>query len=492
MIAPPEVMNLLERLCRALDERQKHVLAAEDWYEGRHPIPAPPSHTLAAVDNEARQAFDNLSRLGITNFLPPVVDTPARKTRLEGFRFSESGADADAWVIWTRNHMHEDFDLVVHKATETGQAFATVWADSNDQATISIEDPSQTIVAYADGSRHLRVAALKRWIDDDGYVCATVYTPAAVWKFRSVQSSTSTLYVPSSLERPDPKGAQTWRARQIVGEPWPLPNPLGEVPVVEIRQQAPLKSAPYGGGRPFFQRQINDQKRINQTVMNMLTAMEHQAFRQRWAIGWPVPTLEDGTPDKHALLKASSAGLWALNHPDEDAMNADIRVGEFAQADFRPFIDAVREWGKVIASSSGTPPYAFLMGDMINVAADALARIDGVAKSNVQMLQRSMGGGSREVMRLALKAQSDARSADPALAVVWGEPEERTASEQIEVARAMKDLGAPLEDVFAALPGVDQATAARWAIDARAEQMLGRARSTVDQQQAPQPADAVQ
>jgi hypothetical protein len=492
VIAAPEVMKLLARLSRALDERQKHVLAAEDWYEGRHPIPPPPSHTLAAVDREAREAFDNLSRLGITNFLPPVVDTPARKTRLEGFRFSESGADADAWVIWTRNHMHEDFDLVVHKATETGQAFATVWADSDDRATISIEDPSQTIVAYADGSRHQRVAALKRWIDDDGYVCATLYLPGFIFKFRSVTSSTSTLYVPSSLERPDPKGTQTWQAREVPGEPWPLPNPLGEVPVVEIRQQAPLKAAPYGGGRPFFARQINDQKRINQTVMNMLTTMDHQAFRQRWSIGWPAPTLADGTPDRVALLRAAASGIAAFNHPDGDELNANIRVGEFAQADFRPFIDAVREWVKVIASSSGTPPYAFLMGDMINVAADALARIDGVAKSNVQMLQRAMGGGGREVMRLALKAQSDPRSEDPALAVVWGEPEERTASEQIEVAKAMKDLGAPLEDVFAALPGVDQSTASRWAIEARAEQMLGRARATVDQQQAPQPADAVQ
>jgi hypothetical protein len=268
-----------------------------------------------------------------------------------------------------------------------------------------------------------------------------------------------------------------------------LPNPLGEVPVVEVRQQAPLKAMPYGGGRPFFIRQINDQRRINQTVMNMLTTQEHQAFRQRWTIGWPAPTDAEGNPDKVALIRASAAGIATFNHPDGDEYNSSIKVGEFAQAEFRPFIEAIREWVKVIASTSGTPPYAFLLGDMINVAADALARIDGVAKSNVVALQRQMGGGSREIMRLALKVQGDQRAADPALAVVWGEPEERTATEQVEVARAMKELGVPDEDVFAALPGVDAGTAARWARQRKADQLLGRARQRVEQAQAqPEPA----
>jgi hypothetical protein len=56
---------------------------------------------------------------------------------------------------------------------------------SDDPPTITAEHPSQCIVACAPGNRRKRLAALKKWVDEDGYVYANVYLPDGVAKFRS-------------------------------------------------------------------------------------------------------------------------------------------------------------------------------------------------------------------------------------------------------------------------------------------------------------------
>ncbi|HMX66728.1 MAG TPA: hypothetical protein PKX25_14235, partial [Microthrixaceae bacterium] len=63
-------------------------------------------------------------------------------------------------------------------------------------------------------------------------------------------------------------------------------------------------------------------------------------------------------------------------------------------------------------------------------------------------------------------------AADVASSIVWGDFEERTATELAGLATTMRDLSVPDEDVFAVLPGVDQQTAARWAAHKAATDLL--------------------
>lgn len=458
---------LLKKLSDELDKRAKAVKEATDWYEGNHPIPDPPPNTSAAVDQESYVAFVAMSKLAITNFLPPVCDVPADKLDVEGFRFSQSptSTDVDAWTIWTRNHLDGDWPLVTNAAVQTGQAAVIVWPGEDGRAEITIEDPAQVIVLYEPGSRRRRLAALKRWVDDDGYTYANVYTRSAIYKYRA-KTSTAGLVLSSSTS-----WIGSWEKREVPGEEWPLVNPYDVVPVYEVRANAPLKASLYGGGRPQFAKQLNEQRRINQTVMNMLVTMDYQAFRQRWVSGWDYPTLPDGTPDRAAVHKAAAGRLWTFT-ADGGADAEKLQVGEFSQADFRPFIDAVLMWVKVIASTSGTPPYAFLLGDMINVAADSMARIEGVLTGKVQALARALGADAGEIIRLALLIEGNEKYRDPTITTVWGEFEQRTATEQANLAGQAKALGAPDDVVFAMLPGVDQAEARRWVQQNRAARLL--------------------
>lgn len=470
----PTPLEWLAILSKQLDHRAREIEELEDWYEGDHPIPSPPPNTAAGVDAEARLAFDAMQKLAVTNFLPPIVDAPASKLRIEGYRSSRAkvGSDADLWVIHRRNHLVTDARIAITEAVKVGQTAAVVWADAAGQATIEVEDPEHVIVAYEPGSRRRRAAALKRWEGDDEHLYATVYLPDGLYKYRSKGDATAT----ARGEANNRPAAELWEPREVPNETWPLANPLGVVPMVEIRVNADLKAHRFGGGCSQFGKEIGDQKRINRTVFNRLITEEHQAFRQRWVTDWDVPLDADGRPDKAQILKSSAARMMIFNN--DDPMGGSPKVGEFAQADFNPFLRAVQEDVKAMASKSATPPYAFLLGDMVNVAGDALARIEGAHLGVVSGLADELDDAFVEIMRLALRVEGDSRAGDPSLSVVWGEFEQRTATEQANLAQIAKGLGVPIEDVFAMLPGVDQAKAQDWARSVLASELRAAATPT--------------
>lgn len=456
-------LDELVRLSTALDVRAREVREWEAWYDGDHPIPEPPPNTAAAVAGEARQAFETMARLAVTNFIPPTVNTPASKARVEGFRFSESPntTDADAWAIWSRNHMVGDWPLATEAAFKSGAGYALVWVDNDNRASITVEDPEQTIVAYEAGTRRRRRSALKRWVDEDGYVCATLYTAAAVYKWRSTQRVHSELIIPGLEGAATTYSSGVWQRREVPGEPWPLPNPFGEVPMVEARWKVPLKSERllFGGGPSIFAGVLNEQRKINQSVMLLLTTMENQSFRQRWATDWDYPTNDDGSPDRDAMIRASAARLMVFNGMEE---GSQPRVGEFAQADFRPFRDILEMWAMTMATTTALPPYAFLVGHMDNVSDDLVARIEAVHLGNMETYADSLGQASSDITRLALKIEGNAKAKDPVITTVWGEFERRTATEQADMALKAKEIGAPKAAYYAMFPGVDQSEALRW------------------------------
>lgn len=449
----------LHRLLAALDARATKVREADDWYTGNHPLPEPPANTSAATDLESRQAFQTMARLSVTNFLAPVVDGVASRLKLEGFRGDQS---TRVWDLFKRSDMDIDSLLVFAAALRTGSAMVTVWPGDDGRPEISIEDPEQCIVSYWAGSRRKRRSALKVWVDEDGRQLATLYLADAIYKF--VGPARSQLIEIAGV------GGE-WQPR---GEDWITLNPLRVVPMVELRANHSTKAAMFGGGRPEFHLATNDQKRLNEAVLKMLIMMEHQAWRQRWVTGWDYPVLPDGSPDKDKMHRASAARLWTFYNDGSPNMDSEpIRVGEFSQADFRPLLEVIENDARAIASITYTPPYAFLLGNMINVAADSLARIEGVHIDKVRTHARFFGRDLVEIAMLALMCEGESRDAVLAMdyVPVFGEFEARTGAEQAQIAQAARGLGVPLQSSFAMLPGVDEDQAARLAREARAEQM---------------------
>lgn len=443
-----------DRLLKQLLHRRIRVSQLERYYEGKHPLPSPPKRLQASVLAEARKAYSHLMELGITNWVKLVADAPSERLEVVGFRFGEPSAtqkaDQGAWRIWQANNLDADSALVHDNAFHTGNSAVLVdpFVTAGDVPRITCEHSSEMIVAYAAGSRRERAAALKVWDDDSGRRFVTLYLPDALWKWqtRSVRPNYG-----------EAMGETTWEPRQPDGEPWPLPNPLHVVPVVEFRANPSLKPAPFGGGTAEYETVLPIQERINKTVFDRLVTAEFQAFRQRWVVGWtPDIDPKTGVPRADQTFKAAQAFIMAFGgNPDE------IKVGEFPQADFTGFIKAVESDVNAMAAISKTPPH-YLLGAMVNISGDALTAAESGLAAKTKKHARNFGESWEEVIRLALKAMGDPKADDQQSQILWGDIEHRSWSEQVDAVLKMQALGVPQEALWAMLPGVSQQDVARW------------------------------
>lgn len=460
----------VQRLSKALDLRCKNIDYLEAYYEGRHPLPEPNPGSFQAAVSTARRAWEKLAAAGITNWVALVADAPAERLEVSGFQFGEpkrgSLDDAKAWRIWQGNNLDADSGLVFSTALQVRQAFMSVWPNPKSPVGVDIftEHPSQVIVAYQAGSRRKRAAALKRYSDDEGYLHAILHLPDFVYKFRSATplktASTSGKIMPSSL-----RSGFTWLPREDPGERWPLPNPFGEVAIVEFAANPTLKPSEFGGGRSEFDGVLSIQDRINKTVFDRMVTAEHQAFRQRYVIGWDFPTVDDGhgnqRPDRAAMLEAGASKLWAFNPADGDG--SKVQVGEMGQADFTSFVNAVEADVHAMAAISKTPPH-YLLGTVSHVSGDTIKATEAGLIKKVGRHARNFGESIEEVMRLALRAVGDKRGDDVQSMTIWADPELRTWGETVDAIAKMGGLDNPPDPdwLLSLLPGVTPQMVARW------------------------------
>ncbi len=152
-------------------------------------------------------------------------------------------------------------------------------------------------------------------------------------------------------------------------EPWPLPNPLGVVPVVPLPNRPRLSGRSWSvtgvpvrlDGRSEIAAVMSNQDAINKYRADALVASEFAAFRQRWAIGIDIPVdPETGRPIEP--FKPAVDRLWTFPRPDpEDPNQAFPQVGEFAATDLLPYKLMIEtEVGHI--SSICRIPYHFFLG----------------------------------------------------------------------------------------------------------------------------------
>lgn len=438
--APGTPEAILKRLLFALEARAGEVEKLERYYCGEHPLPTMPSSNQAM---QAESAYRRLLQMGRTNWVKLVADAPAERLQVTGFRSGlDQSVDADVWNLWQVNQLDADSALVHSTALVTGQAFALVWADANGTPKITPEHPSQCIVAYERGSRRCRTAGVKAWRDDDGYVCATLWTPDWVFKYRTSHASQTLV-------------GNDWIRRETAGEAWPAANPLGVVPLVEFRANPSLAPAPLGGGCGEFEPVLDIQDRINRVLFTRLLAGEFGAFRQRWVVGMDLE-VDPVTGRVEEPFKAAIDRLWMVDDPD-------VKFGEFSATDLRPFIDAIEADVTHLAAITKTPPH-YLLGKEVNISAEALKASEAGLVAKTARHRDQFSEAWEEVLRLAVAIidPQDPRAQDTASMLLWRDIEQRTWGETVDAVLKMQALGVPQEALWEMLPGVTPQDVARW------------------------------
>lgn len=417
----------LKTLDAQLRKRERTTIKRWDaYYRGEHP--------LLFVGEKFRDAFGPMFRPFADNWMPLVVDSVEERLHVEGFRFGQeadvprrprlitdtSGGDADAWYAWQANNLDFESTLAHREALICGIVYGlvdpTVELGAKKVAQITIEHPTQMILATDPANRRRRLAALKRWREDDGTDMATVYFDEDVWRYKR-----------------DRRNRHGWVPRDR--DDGRIDNPMGEVPVVAIANQDRLLRTQ---GVAEHDQVIPVQDAINKLFCDLLIASEFAAFRQRWATGMDIPKDKDGNP--YEPFNAAVNRMFINENPEG-------RFGSFDATDLTNYVKAIELGTRHLGARSRTPAH-YMLGEIENVSGDTLKAAETGLTSKVYERQRAFGDPWEDLQRLQFKARNDPRADDVTAETIWGNPESRSESEHVDATIKKLSAGVPLAQIW--------------------------------------------
>jgi hypothetical protein len=257
-------------------------------------------------------------------------------------------------------------------------------------------------------------------------VYATLYLPDRLVKLQSQQK-----------HRPDmPMSKIRWEPREVEGDDYDVVNPLGVVPVVPFRHRARM----VGEGRSEIDGVTDTQDRINETLFDRMIAQKTSAFRQRFLTGF-TPDFDETTGEAKRPFKPSATSLWWTT-------SEHARFGDFEQTDVTGMLSSVEADVKAIAAQKSVPPH-YLLGEMVNLAAESLKAAEAALIASVRGITRGFDEPWEDVHGLCFRAVGNAEKAAVTDAeVIWRNPEFRTEGQLVDALTKMATLGVPQEALW--------------------------------------------
>jgi hypothetical protein len=336
---------------------------------------------------------------------------------VDGFRAPNAAAEEPAWEIWQRNRM-DARQTAAHRAALTyGAAYAVV-LPGDPVAVIRPVSPRALTALYEDDDWPVLALEHRRSLRPGVKLYRLLDERSAWW-----------------IEVDD-RGAPTVVRREQHG--------VGVVPVV--RFLTTLDAEPESWSRGEVEPLIPLQDQINITTFGLLVAQHYGAFRQRYIIGWLAES-------EAKALEASARKLWTFE--DEN-----VKVGEFGQTDLRGYLESREATLRALATVSQTPAHE-LLGQLVNLSADALAAMERSHRAKVAERQVVFGEAWEQVLELA--AEIDGQPTDPAAYVRWRDTEARSLAQTADaLGKLVTMLGVPPQELWERIPGVSQQEVERW------------------------------
>lgn len=426
-------MKVLRKLHAELVRRRPVIEKAESYYDG--------AHNLAFAGEKFLEAFGGLFHAFSDNWCGVVVNAPEERMEVQGFRVNKSTtADDGAKRLWEANELDLQSGMGHLDGLISGAFYVTVWQGDDDKTPeITVDSSTMTVVECHPKIRKRRTAALRAYLDDDGFEHAELFFPEAVYLFRSKSKRTDGI---------DPLRAQ-WvvedqlDVRENLDTSGKMANPLGVVPVVEFLNMPRLTVSRRAGWAAHSELAsvMPLQDAVNKLVADMLVASEFAAFPQRHLTGYePDDQLgADGKPTGQTLppnFKSGPGKLWWLE--EENA-----KFGQFEAADLSSSVTSIELMVQHIASISATPPH-YLRASADRLSGESIKSAESGLVAKVRRKTRGWGAGWEEVMRLAGKiAEIPELAGAQQMETIWRDPETRTESEHVDA--VSKKAGAGLE-----------------------------------------------
>lgn len=214
---------------------------------------------------------------------------------------------------------------------------------------------------------------------------------------------------------------------------------------------------------------LQDQTDVSSFALK--SAEWYSAFRQRWIKGW--------TPENRSQKMATGASqLWTF----EDAPD-DIELGEFAETSLDGFLRSREAVLKYAATLSQTPVHE-LIGELVNLSAEALAAAEAGRDRKIELAKTSLGE-SHEQLAQVIGDMTGTEVPDD-IEVVWRDTSARAFGAIIDgLGKVAQMLNVPPQELWDRIPGTTRQDVERWRAAAAEGDSLDRLTGLLDRQAQP-------
>lgn len=385
------------------------------------------------------QDVKRLAEMARVNMLKFVVNATTQVMYVDGFRSPEQEDEEPSWETWQRNRM-DARQIGVHRSALSYGASYVVVLPGDPVPVLRGASPRGLTAVYGDDEDWPELAIEKRQSVKKGVSLYRLYDAQSTFWVEKAENGSF----------------------EIVKEE---AHDVGKCPIVRFISNIDDDGVIEGEVEPLIP--IQDQ--INVTTFGLLVAQHYGAFRQRYIMGWVADSEEQA-------LQASAKKLWAFE--DED-----VKVGEFSQTDLSGYINSREASLRHLATISQTPAHE-LMGQLINLSADALAAAERSHRSKVLERQTAFGESWEQVLELS--SEISKQKTDPMAAVRWRDTEARSLSATADaLGKMVTMLGVPPQELWERIPGVSQADVERWKVAAAEGDAISKLTEVLDRQSAP-------
>lgn len=428
--------NYIKWAVDAYTDMQEEYKKYDDYYDGDHP--------LVFSTERWKQAFGTQFEEFADNWCQTVVDAPAQRLEIIGWKANRKEVARKAEEIWDRENVAEEEEDLTLQTFIKGDGYMMVWPDptfnpdtdeedeeiqspsgSEDQAQFFFNDALDVNVEYDPSNRRRIIRASKKWMNRDGRLRLNLYYKDRILQYISKKDDGDRLVIPELEFEPEPG--------DIPPEDWQwfetprLDNPYDMVPVFHYKN----RSAGSTHGMSELKSVIPVQNMVNKVLMDMALGSEFAGFPQKWMSGGGHP--KDG-------WRAGAERVWATT-------DANARFGQFDAMDLDPVRNFVEMLVAHIAKMTQTPMhYLRASGDM--PSGEALKTAESGLVHKVKSRQKRWGWVHTQSMKLGLLIEGvEVRPTDD-LEPIWKFPETRHDLEQAQTAQLKSILGVPLRQLW--------------------------------------------